>query len=70
MKDGLRLVLLDRLGHHIENVVHNGSTKLQIEVGLDTLLRDRLRNTLAITTFKLAREQVTKPKDQMVSSAR
>jgi hypothetical protein len=45
LEDGLGLVLLDTLGHHVENVVHDGSSELEVEVGLDPLLRDRLGDT-------------------------
>lgn len=61
LKDRLRLILLDRLGHHVQNIVHDSSTELQIIMRLNTLLRHRLRDTLAITTFELTSEQVPKP---------
>ena len=61
LQDSLGLVLLDRLRHHIENIVHDSGTKFQIVVRLDTLLRNRLRNTLAVTTFELTSKQVAEP---------
>ena len=61
LKNGLRFVLLDGLRHHVQNVVHNGSTQLKIIVGFDTLLGDCLGHTLAIPTFELASKQVTQP---------
>ena len=41
--------------------MHDGGTKLEIVVRLDTLLRDRLCDTLAVTTFELTCQQVAKP---------
>lgn len=41
--------------------MHNGSAELKIVVRLDTLLRDRLRDTLTVTTLELTREQVAEP---------
>jgi len=61
LQDGLRLVLLDSLGHHIENVVHDSCSKFEIEVRFDTLFRNRLCNSLRVTTFELTSEQVTEP---------
>ena len=62
LQNGLRLVLLDRLGHHVEDVVHHGSTQLKIIVRLHTLLRNGLRDTLAVTSFELTGKQVSKPR--------
>ena len=67
LQNGLRLVLLDRLGHHIQNIVHDSGTKFQVIVGLNTLLCDRLRNTLAVSSFKLTCQQVTKPVENVRS---
>ena len=53
LQDRLRLVLLDGLGHHVQNIVHYRSAKLKVVVRLDTLLRHRLRDALAVTTFEL-----------------
>lgn len=56
LQDRLRFVLLDRLGHHVKNIVHDCSTELQIVVRLDTLLRNSLCNALAVSSFKLTSE--------------
>ena len=61
LQDCLRLVLLDRLRHHVENVMHDGSAKFEIVVGLDSLLRNRLRDTLAVATLELTSKQVAQP---------
>jgi hypothetical protein len=61
LKDRLRLVLLDPLGHHIEDIVHNGRTKLEVEVRVNPLLRNCLRDTLRVTSLELTREEVTEP---------
>lgn len=42
LEDRLGLVLLDALGHHVEDVVHDGGAELEVEVRLDTLLGDGL----------------------------
>ena len=61
LQNGLRLVLLDRLRHHVQNIVHNGSAQFEIIVRFDTLLRNGLRDALAVATFELTGQQVTKP---------
>ena len=61
LQNSVDLVLLDTFRHHIHKVAHHGSAELEIKVRLHTLLSDRLRNTLAVTSFKLSREKVTKP---------
>lgn len=61
LKDSLCLILLDRLRHHIKNVVHNSSTELKIIMGLDSLLGDSLRDTFAVAALELTSEQVSEP---------
>lgn len=61
LQDRLRLVLLDSLGHHVEDVVHDSGTKFEIEVRFDTLLRNRLCDSLRVTTFELTSEQIAEP---------
>ena len=61
LQNRLRLVLLDRLRHHVEDIVHDGSAELEVVVRLHTLLRDRLRDALAVTAFELTREQIPEP---------
>ena len=63
LQNSLGLVLLDRLRHHIKDIVHDGGTKLEIIVRLNALLSHRLRDTLAVTTFELTSKQVSKPAD-------
>jgi hypothetical protein len=46
LQDRLGLVLLDPLGHHVENIVHDGGTELEIKVRLDTLLGDGLGDSV------------------------
>lgn len=50
LQDGPGLVLLDALGHHVQDVVHHGGTQLQIEVRLHALLGHRLGDSLGMTT--------------------
>ena len=64
LQDRLGLVLLDGLRHHVKNIVHYCCPEFQVEVGLDTLLRNRLRDSLAIAAFELAGEEVTEPKNK------
>mmetsp|Transcript_6161 Transcript_6161/g.24641 ORF Transcript_6161/g.24641 Transcript_6161/m.24641 type:complete len:696 (-) Transcript_6161:121-2208(-) len=60
-QDGARFVLLDALGHHVQDVVHDGRAQLQVEVRLHALLRDRLGDALGVAALKLARQQVAQP---------
>jgi hypothetical protein len=41
--------------------MHYRSTQFQVIMRLDTLLRDGLRDTFAITALELTGEEVTKP---------
>mmetsp|Transcript_21407 Transcript_21407/g.67173 ORF Transcript_21407/g.67173 Transcript_21407/m.67173 type:complete len:241 (+) Transcript_21407:4296-5018(+) len=61
LQDGSRLVRLDTLGHHVEDVVHDGGAELEIEVRLDPLLGDRLGDAFGVAAFELACEQIAKP---------
>jgi len=61
LQNCLRLVLLDRLGHHVKNIVHDSSAQFEVVVRLDTLLRNRLGDALAVSPFELTSEQVSKP---------
>jgi hypothetical protein len=54
LKDRSRFCLFNSFRHHIENIVHNRSAKLKIEVRLDSLFRDRLCDTFRVTTFELS----------------
>ena len=68
LQNGLGLVLLDRLGHHVEDVVHDRRTELQVEVRLDALLGDRFGNSFAIAPLELAGEKVSEPKNKRISN--
>ena len=61
LQDRLRLVLLDALGHHVEDVVHDGGAELEVEVRLDALLGDRLGDALGVPALELTGEQVAEP---------
>jgi len=61
LQDGLGLVLLDRLWHHVQDIVHHRSTQFQVIMRLDTLFRDGLRDAFAVTALELTGEEVTKP---------
>mmetsp|Transcript_7034 Transcript_7034/g.20668 ORF Transcript_7034/g.20668 Transcript_7034/m.20668 type:complete len:555 (-) Transcript_7034:1166-2830(-) len=61
LQDGPRLVGLDALGHHVQDVVHDRRAQLEVKVRLDALLRDRLGDALGVAALELAREQVAEP---------
>lgn len=61
LQDCLGLVGLDTLGHHVQNIMHDGSTQLEIVVGLDTLLGHCLGNALGVTTLEMSCQQVSEP---------
>mmetsp|Transcript_29770 Transcript_29770/g.62392 ORF Transcript_29770/g.62392 Transcript_29770/m.62392 type:complete len:390 (-) Transcript_29770:1623-2792(-) len=61
LQDGLRLVLLHALGHHVQNVMHHRSAQLQIVVALDALLGHSLGNTLGVAAFELTGQEVAEP---------
>lgn len=65
----LRLVLRDRIGDHVENVVHHGGTQLKIVVRSDTLLRNGFCDTLAVTALESTSEHVTEPESKMFMRA-
>jgi hypothetical protein len=46
LEDGARLVLLDPLRHHVDDVVHHGGAQLQVEVALHALFRHGLGHAL------------------------
>jgi hypothetical protein len=50
----LRLVLLNGLGHHVQNIVHDSRSQFQVVVGFNALLGDSFGDTFAISTFKLS----------------
>ncbi|KAH3663740.1 hypothetical protein OGAPHI_005142 [Ogataea philodendri] len=61
LQNSLALILFDTFRYHIENVVKNGSTKLQVVIRIDSLFGDCLRHFFALSSFKLTRKQVSKP---------
>ena len=61
LEDGARLVRLDALRHHVEDVVHHRRAQLEVKVGLDALLRYRFGDALGVPALKLSREQVSEP---------
>jgi hypothetical protein len=61
LQDSFGLILFDRLGHHVQNIVHNSGAQLEIEMRLHALLCHRLGNTFAISPFELTSEEVAKP---------
>jgi hypothetical protein len=48
LQDGLGLVLLHALRHHVQDVVHDGRAQLEVVVRLDALLGHRLGNALLV----------------------
>ena len=61
LQDRLSLVRLDPFRHHVQDVVHHGGAKLEVEVRLDPLLRHRLRHALRVPALKLPGQQVPEP---------
>mmetsp|Transcript_3491 Transcript_3491/g.11579 ORF Transcript_3491/g.11579 Transcript_3491/m.11579 type:complete len:907 (-) Transcript_3491:778-3498(-) len=61
LQDRARLVGLDALGHHVQDVVHHGGAQLEVVVRLDALLGDRLGDPLGRAALELACEQVAEP---------
>ena len=61
LQDGPLLVCLYAFRHHVEDVVHDGSTQLEVVVAFDALLGDRLGYALGMATFKVASKQVSEP---------
>ena len=55
------LVLFDALWHHVQDVMHDSSTKLKIIVRLDALLCDSACNALGLPPLKLPSQQVAQP---------
>ena len=54
------LALTHSLGHHVEDVVHDGRTQFQIKMRLDTLLGHTRRNALDVTTGSERKRENTK----------
>ena len=61
LQNRLRLVLLDRLGHHVQNIMHHRGVQLQIIVRFHVLLCDSFCDTLAVSAFELTSQKVAKP---------
>mmetsp|Transcript_19442 Transcript_19442/g.63358 ORF Transcript_19442/g.63358 Transcript_19442/m.63358 type:complete len:470 (-) Transcript_19442:1597-3006(-) len=61
LQDGARLVRLDALGHHVQDVVHHRRAQLEVVVRLDALLGHRLGDALGGAALELPGEQVAKP---------
>lgn len=61
LKNGSRFVLFDAFRHHVQNVVHDRGTKLQIVVRFYALFGHRFCDPFRMTTFELTRQQVAQP---------
>lgn len=46
LQNSLGLVLLNSFGHHIQNIVHDSRSELEVEMRLDPLLRNSLGDTI------------------------
>merc|ERR1719318_1736727 len=55
------LVLLDTLGHHVDDVVHHAGSQLQVEVALHPLLGDSFGHPLAMPALKLPGQKISQP---------
>mmetsp|Transcript_39887 Transcript_39887/g.113149 ORF Transcript_39887/g.113149 Transcript_39887/m.113149 type:complete len:527 (-) Transcript_39887:833-2413(-) len=61
LQNSAGLVLLHALGHHVQDVVHDSSAQLQVEVAFNPLLGDGLCHTLRLPALELPSQQVPKP---------
>mmetsp|Transcript_45139 Transcript_45139/g.81181 ORF Transcript_45139/g.81181 Transcript_45139/m.81181 type:complete len:277 (+) Transcript_45139:4424-5254(+) len=61
LQDGAGFVCTNTLRHHVNDIVHDGCTELQVEVTLHALLRDGLGHTLTHTALELPGQEVAKP---------
>ena len=61
LKNNTGLVLFDAFWHHVQNVMHNSSSQLQVEVAFNSLLGDCLGHTLRVSPLKLPGQKVAKP---------
>jgi hypothetical protein len=62
LQNGLRLILLDGLGHHVQDIMHDSSTKFKVIMRFNTLLSHGLRDALAISAFELAGKKISQPR--------
>ena len=69
LENRVDFVLFDALCHHVHEIRHDGSTKLQVEVRFDSLFGDGLCHTLAVTTLELTREEIPEPSFQERNNA-
>ena len=53
-EDGLGFICFYPLGHHVEDVVHDGGTKFEVKVRFHPLLRDGLGDALGMPALELA----------------
>ena len=61
LQDRARLVHLDALWHHVDDVVHHGRAQLDVEVALNTLLRHVLGDSRGVSPLELPGEKVAEP---------
>lgn len=61
LQDRSGFVLLDTFRHHVNDIVHNGSSQLQVKVGFYSLLGNGFSNSFRVTALELPRQQVTQP---------
>jgi hypothetical protein len=57
------LILLDRLGHHVHDIVHDGRAELEVVLRLHSLLRHGLCHTLAVPSLELTSKEIPEPSE-------
>jgi len=70
LQNSLRLILLDGLGHHVQDIMHDSSTKFKVIMRFNTLLGHGLCNTLAISAFELAGQKISQPRVLVSTTAK
>ncbi len=63
------MIYLETLWHHVQDIMHNSCSQLEIEVAFHALFGDCLCNTLALTTLELAGKQIAQPSFQQRDNA-
>lgn len=64
LQNNTGLVLFDSFRHHVQNVMHDSSSQLQVKVAFNSLLGDCLGNAFRVSPFKLSGQKIAKPSFQ------
>ena len=58
---GLGFVALDTFRHHIIDVSYDGTSKLKVELTLNSLFGDGLSSSFGVTALELSGQKVAQP---------